>query len=179
MSLEITEEEGGKLNSDPQINQMQMILLSLNNLGADVKALTTGVSGVKSTVLLVESAQKTMKEDQDRNYQRLGEIEKEVTKIGRGEYCVMVGTIEDNKKAIAKLVDKLDQRIEREADKREAATARTSQTLDNRYERTINNTVVTAKISGRLYGAFKSIGLILAVLMFLFMFAKVVLGIPG
>jgi hypothetical protein len=179
VSVEVSEEVGEKLNTDPQINQMQLILQSLANLTTDVKALSKEVSEVKGGVKLVEGAQVTMKEDQDRNYVRLGEIEKEVSKIGRGEYCVMVGTIDDNKKAIAKLQDKLDQRIEREVDKREAADARTSQTIDTRYERTVDNTAAVASTSGKIYGAFKTAALVVAILMFLFMFAKVMLGIPG
>ena len=65
------------------------------------------------------------------NIDRLGKIEDEIKTISRGDYCVMRKTIDNNTDEIKRLRDKLQSRMDREEDKREAADARTSQTIDH------------------------------------------------
>jgi len=152
--------------------QMNVLLQSLRNIDDKITGVSQEVSEIKGTVIYLEKSHKDLGEDQDKLSKQLDEIQKELNQVSRGEYCVKAVEIKKNADEIIRLREKLDRKLERVEDKRETGDHRIVDKVDTKYERTVDNAVNIGETKGKIWATVKVIAIVIASLMFLFMFAK-------
>lgn len=169
--------------------QKSTLVQHSNDVLDEVRALAEDVSTVKGSVIFLENAHRTFTTENERTFARLGNIEAEINRIGRGEYCIMGRDVERHEielrriddrmtHALERHEDKSETRLWREADKREDHDIRLLDRSDKHYERTIDTTAKISNLAGRVSGFVKSAAIIIAFLALILTCIKVVFGVP-